>query len=91
MRLSTSTSAAAARITCTERAVCARLPGCACAQLRINGRESACGPLSGGQLVSLWDALCGLLAAQRVSVEDVSNKGGMLLRLLHTAAHGSTW
>ncbi len=72
--------AAAARVCCT------RGP-----QLRVNGRDGACGPLNGKQLVGLWDALCGLLCAQEVSVEDVSNKSGMLLRLLHVAAHRKTW
>eukprot|EP00955_Chlamydomonas_euryale_P036860 350572-Chlamydomonas_euryale.AAC.2 len=47
--------------------------------------------LSGQQLMTIWDSLCVLLAAREVSVEDVSNKGGMLLRTLHPMAHGSTW
>lgn len=46
---------------------------------------------AGKQLLSLWDALCQLLRARQVSVEDVSNKSGMLLRVLHTAAYGTTW
>ncbi|GFH18285.1 PHD-type domain-containing protein, partial [Haematococcus lacustris] len=49
------------------------------------------GPLDGRRVVGLWDSLCRLLGAREVSVEDVSNKEGMLLRLLHTAAFGRTW
>ena len=47
--------------------------------------------LVGQQLMVLWDSLCRLLAAREVSVEDVSNKSGMLLRTLHTVAYGNTW
>lgn len=57
----------------------------------MNGRDGGCDVLSGRQLMTLWDGLCGLLSAREVSVEDVSNKSGMLLRLLYTAAHGKTW
>lgn len=59
---------------------------------RMNARELP-GPerLTGQQLMALWDALCTLLAAREVSVEDVSNKSGMLLRTLHTVAYGTTW
>jgi hypothetical protein len=46
---------------------------------------------AGKQLLSVWDSLCQLLRARQVSVEDVSNKSGMLLRVLHTAAYGTTW
>jgi hypothetical protein len=46
---------------------------------------------AGKQLLALWDSLCSLLRARLVSVEDVSNKSGMLLRVLHTAAFGTTW
>lgn len=47
--------------------------------------------LSGPQLMTCWDQLCGLLCCCEVSVEDVSNKNGMLLRTLHTVAVGETW
>ncbi len=59
---------------------------------RMNARESS-GPdrLTGQQLMMIWDSLCTLLAAREVSVEDVSNKSGMLLRMLHTSAYGFTW
>lgn len=60
---------------------------------RMNARENCapCDRLSGQQLMTLWDSLCCLLAAREVSVEDVSNKGCMLLRLLHAVAFGCTW
>ena len=59
---------------------------------RMNARDLP-GParMTGQQLMALWDALCTLLAAREVSVEDVSNKSGMLLRTLHTVAYGTTW
>lgn len=59
--------------------------------LRMNGRDGGCTKLTGKQLMTLWDALCTLLGAREVSVEDVSNKNGMLLRVLHAAAYRSSW
>ena len=47
--------------------------------------------LQGGQLMEIWDSLCLLLKVRDVSVEDVSNKQGMLLRMLHAVADGDTW
>lgn len=49
------------------------------------------GAAAGKQLLSVWDRLCATLRAREVSVEDVSTKCGMLLRVLHTAATGRTW
>lgn len=46
---------------------------------------------AGKQLLTIWDRICTLLRAREVSTEDVSNKSGMLLRVLHTAAYGRTW
>eukprot|EP00894_Picocystis_sp_ML_P002998 jgi/Pico_ML_1/53515/g4050.t1 len=43
------------------------------------------------QLMVLWDDLCHDLGARKISVEDVSNWHGMEFRMLHLAAHGSTW
>lgn len=54
-------------------------------------RALAVTAVAGKQLLSVWDRLCSLLRARQVSVEDVSNKNGMLLRVLHTAAFGTTW
>ena len=59
--------------------------------LRICGREAGSAHLSGSSLLGLWDRLCTLLRARLVTVEDVSTKGGLPLRVLHTLAHGSTW
>ncbi|EIE21728.1 hypothetical protein COCSUDRAFT_47922 [Coccomyxa subellipsoidea C-169] len=46
---------------------------------------------AGGQIMTLWDRLCELLRAREVSVEDVSNKAGMELRVLHMSAFRNTW
>ncbi|KFM23982.1 PHD finger protein [Auxenochlorella protothecoides] len=65
--------------------------------LRVNGVEgqggaAGSGPrISGRTVMLLWTQLCARLAATAISTEDVSNKGGMDLRVLHTAAHLSTW
>ncbi|KAK9867052.1 hypothetical protein WJX84_008430 [Apatococcus fuscideae] len=59
--------------------------------VRVNGLEGGSDALTGRQLMDLWDRLCCILRARTVSVEDVSNKGGMELRVLHTAAHQQTW
>jgi len=59
--------------------------------LRLCGREAGSARLSGAALLSLWDALCAGLRARSVSVEDVSTKAGLPLRLLHGAAHGQPW
>jgi hypothetical protein len=61
------------------------LRACCCAA------SAAVSSLAGKQLLTVWDKLCVLLRARAVSVEDVSNKSGMLLRVLHTAAFGTTW
>jgi hypothetical protein len=60
---------------------------------RMNAREGGpdCSKLSGTQLMTIWDSLCNLLAVREVSVEDVSNKSSMLLRLLHASAYSCTW
>jgi hypothetical protein len=42
--------------------------------LVASGVEGGSGRVAGRQLMDLWDALCTLLAARQVSVEDVSNK-----------------
>ncbi len=59
--------------------------------LRMNGRDGGNERLNGRQLMSIWDAICRLLGAREVSVEDVSNKSGMLLRVLHASAFRLTW
>jgi len=59
--------------------------------LRICGREAGSARLSGSSLLELWDRICTVLRARFVSVEDVSTKSGLPLRVLHSIAHGSTW
>jgi hypothetical protein len=58
---------------------------------RICGREAGSASLRGAALLSLWDRLCVSLRARLVSVEDVSTKAGLPLRLLAAAAGGATW
>lgn len=62
-----------------------------CLQLRVTGQGGGVGTLTGRQVVCFWDALCQLLCVHDVSVEDVANKSGMLLRMLHGVAHKKTW
>jgi hypothetical protein len=58
---------------------------------RVNGREGGSSTLSGKQLMDAWDALCTTLRARTISVEDVSNKLTLELRVLHPLAYGHTW
>jgi len=58
---------------------------------RINGREAGSMALSGTQLMGLWETICGQLRAREVSVEDVSQKYGVELRLLNPVSRGATW
>ena len=59
--------------------------------LRVNGREGGSHSATGRQLTELWDVICHCLCAREVSVEDVSNKAGMELRVLYAAATKYTW
>lgn len=59
--------------------------------MRINGLEGGSEILRGGQVMALWDALCHLMRVRDVTVEDVSNKKGMLLRVLMPIANKSTF
>jgi hypothetical protein len=59
--------------------------------LRVNAKGGPSRQLSGKHLMDIWDNLCVLLRARDVSVEDISAKNDMTLRLLHTAAYGHTW
>ena len=60
-------------------------------QLRINGKGGGSERLTGKQIMGIWDGMCTLLCVRQVSVEDVSSKSGMLLRMLHAAAHELRW
>ncbi|XVF37059.1 hypothetical protein REPUB_Repub19eG0113200 [Reevesia pubescens] len=59
--------------------------------LCINGIEGSSKYLSGREIMDLWDRICEILKARKISVEDVSKKHGMDLRLLHGVAYGHTW
>ncbi|GBG58737.1 hypothetical protein CBR_g137 [Chara braunii] len=58
---------------------------------RINGREKGSKYLSGRELMDLWDRICTMLRARKVSVEDVSKKRSLEFRLLHSVAYGGSW
>ena len=49
---------------------------------RVNGREGGSSMYSGTELMRVWDELCCVLRTRMVSVEDVSNKLTMELRIL---------
>ena len=59
--------------------------------VRVNGVEGGALGVTGAQLMGTWDSLARSLRARVVSVEDVSNKGGMELRVLIPAARRATW
>ena len=58
---------------------------------RVNGREGGSSMYSGTQLMNVWDELCCILRARLVSVEDVSNKLTMELRILLPLSYGKSW
>ena len=59
--------------------------------LRINGVYGGSSRMTGLQIFALWDALCDRLCARSVTVEDVSSKSGMELRIAYLLAYGCTW
>ena len=59
--------------------------------LRLNGREGGSRGVDGKALMTFWDKLCRELHAREVTVQDVSRKHAMELRLMHTAMFGKTW
>ncbi|CAH9114451.1 unnamed protein product [Cuscuta europaea] len=61
--------------------------------LFINGLTGDESPdsLRGTDFMNFWDRLCTALKTRKVSVFDVSMKGGMELRLLYGATHGMPW
>ncbi|EFJ34635.1 hypothetical protein SELMODRAFT_31177, partial [Selaginella moellendorffii] len=59
--------------------------------LRVNGREKGSKLASGRELMDLWDRICAMLRARKVSVEDIAKKKGLELRLLHCVAYGESW
>lgn len=58
---------------------------------RVNGREGGSSMYSGTELMRVWDELCSVLRTRMVSVEDVSNKLTMELRILLPLSYGNTW
>ncbi|KAK7276206.1 hypothetical protein RIF29_17342 [Crotalaria pallida] len=59
--------------------------------LCINGFDGGSKVLSGREIMDLWDRICTNLKARIISVEDVSRKRSMDLRLLHGVAYGHSW
>ncbi|GAB4831620.1 hypothetical protein Ancab_005632 [Ancistrocladus abbreviatus] len=59
--------------------------------LCINGIEGGSKYLCGREIMNLWDRVCTSLRTRKISVEDVSKKRSMDLRLLHGVAYGHPW
>lgn len=59
--------------------------------LRINGMYGGSQSATGLQILALWDTLCDRLRARDITVEDVSSKSGMELRMVYLLAYGQTW
>ena len=59
--------------------------------LRINGMYGGSQSATGLQILALWDTLCDVLRARDITVEDVSSKSGMELRIAYLLAYGQTW
>ncbi|KAK4350259.1 hypothetical protein RND71_029572 [Anisodus tanguticus] len=59
--------------------------------LSINGVNEDSNLLSGSDFMDLWDRLCTIFKTRKISVNDVSKKEGMDLRLLHGVAYGQCW
>nr|XP_016459026.1 PREDICTED: PHD finger protein At2g01810-like [Nicotiana tabacum] len=47
--------------------------------------------LSGTDFMDFWDRLCTIFKTRKISVNDVSKKRDMDLRLLHGVAYGQSW
>ncbi|KAI4357393.1 hypothetical protein L6164_001344 [Bauhinia variegata] len=58
--------------------------------LCINGLETG-SDLAGHQIMEFWDRLCTGLQARKVSLNDLSQKRGMELRLLNGIAYNEPW
>ncbi|XP_042432939.1 PHD finger protein MALE MEIOCYTE DEATH 1-like [Zingiber officinale] len=57
----------------------------------LNGREGGSKFISGSRIMDLFDRLCTALRIRAVSLEDVSRKGSIDLRLLLSLSHGAPW
>ncbi|WCJ33681.1 RING/FYVE/PHD zinc finger superfamily protein [Euphorbia peplus] len=58
--------------------------------LCVNGMEAGSN-LSGRQIIEFWDRLCTGLRARKVSLNDISMKRNMELRLVNGVAYGEPW
>ncbi|XP_054776532.1 PHD finger protein MALE STERILITY 1 [Prosopis cineraria] len=58
--------------------------------LCVNGLETG-SDLAGHQIMDFWDRLCTGLQARKVSLNDVSQKKGMELKLINGIAYGEPW
>ncbi|KAL3527434.1 hypothetical protein ACH5RR_012090 [Cinchona calisaya] len=59
--------------------------------LCINGIEGGSKELCGREIMDLWDRICACFCTSKITVEDVSKKHMMDLRLLHGVAYGHPW
>ncbi|KAI3886124.1 hypothetical protein MKW92_046171 [Papaver armeniacum] len=59
--------------------------------LSINGFEGGSKFFCGREIMDLWDRICTALRARKITVEDVSKKRSMDLRLLYGVAYGHPW
>ncbi|XP_041002433.1 PHD finger protein MALE MEIOCYTE DEATH 1 [Juglans microcarpa x Juglans regia] len=57
----------------------------------INGIEGGSKYLCGREIMDLWDRICTNLGTRKITVEDVSKKRSMDLRLLYGVAYGHSW
>ncbi|XP_049371987.1 PHD finger protein MALE MEIOCYTE DEATH 1-like [Solanum verrucosum] len=59
--------------------------------ISLNGIEGGSKYLCGREVMDLWDRICTSFRARKITVEDVSRKHMMDLRLLYGVAYGHTW
>ncbi|KAL1569720.1 PHD finger protein MALE MEIOCYTE DEATH 1-like [Salvia divinorum] len=57
----------------------------------INGIEGGSKFICGKEIMDLWDRICTTLSARQITVEDLSKKHKMELRLVHGVAYGHSW
>ncbi|KAI3451327.1 hypothetical protein Pfo_007992 [Paulownia fortunei] len=57
----------------------------------INGIEGGSKYICGREIMDLWDRICTTLHARQITVEDLSRKHMMDLRLLYGVAYGHSW
>ncbi|CAH8385981.1 unnamed protein product [Eruca vesicaria subsp. sativa] len=57
----------------------------------VNGLEGGSRFLCGREVVDLWDRICTSLGARMITVEDLSKKRSLDLRLLYGVAYGHSW